>query len=122
MARRKKSSKVLERAERRIASLRSISSTLNVGEGLTIEVYTQQIEDVRTKLAAYNTALSVVDQAYNATLQSEQVLADLSEHMLLGVATKYGKSSDEYEMAGGVRKTDRKRGRGVTSSATRTAA
>jgi len=27
----------------------------------------------------------------------------------MGVATKFGKSSDEYEMAGGVKKSERKR-------------
>jgi putative salt-induced outer membrane protein YdiY len=47
----------------------------------------------------------VVDQVYNATLQSEQALADLSEHMLLGVATKY-QEQRRVEMADGVRKTD----------------
>ncbi|MDF5737696.1 MULTISPECIES: hypothetical protein [unclassified Nostoc] len=29
--------------------------------------------------------------------------------MLLSVAAKYGKNSDEYKMAGGVRRSDRKR-------------
>jgi hypothetical protein len=29
--------------------------------------------------------------------------------MLAGVAAKYGKDSDEYEKAGGVRKSERKR-------------
>jgi hypothetical protein len=29
--------------------------------------------------------------------------------MLVGVAAKYGKNSNEYKMAGGVRKADRKR-------------
>ncbi|MHC5599596.1 MAG: hypothetical protein ACYTXC_27285 [Nostoc sp.] len=33
----------------------------------------------------------------------------ITEHMLLSVAAKYGKNSDEYKMAGGVRRSDRKR-------------
>jgi hypothetical protein len=53
--------------------------------------------------------LSKVDQSYNDMMAAEQTLSDLSELMLLGVASKYGKNSNEYEMAGGVRKSDRKR-------------
>ena len=109
MARRKRSSKVLEKADRRIASLRSISPDLNLGNGLTVDVYTNLITDMRDRLAAYNTVLSTVDKTYNDMLLIEQKLGDYSELLLLGVATKFGKNSDEYEMAGGVKKSDRKR-------------
>ncbi|MHC5832932.1 MAG: hypothetical protein ACYT04_97350, partial [Nostoc sp.] len=34
----------------------------------------------------------------------------MAEHMLLGVATQYGKSSVEYGMAGGVPKNQRHKG------------
>lgn len=37
------------------------------------------------------------------------LIRDYSERILLGVAMKYGKNSDEYEMAGGIRKSERKR-------------
>jgi hypothetical protein len=109
MARRKRSSKALEKADRRIASLRSISPDLNLGNGLTVDVYTTLITDMRDRLAAYNTVLSTVDKTYNDMLLIEQKLGDYSELLLLGVATKFGKNSDEYEMAGGVKKSDRKR-------------
>ena len=109
MARRKRSSKALEKADRRIASLRSISPDLNLGNGLTVDVYTNLITDMRDRLAAYNTVLSTVDKTYNDMLLIEQKLGDYSELLLLGVATKFGKNSDEYEMAGGVKKSDRKR-------------
>ena len=42
-------------------------------------------------------------------LEAEKTLMALSEKMLLGVAFEYGKDSAEYEMAGGVRKSQRKR-------------
>ncbi|MEH1953799.1 hypothetical protein [Nostoc sp.] len=57
MARRKRNSSVLERADRRIESLQSISVELDFGEGLTIQAYNITINDLRSKLAAYNTAL-----------------------------------------------------------------
>lgn len=74
------------------------------------------IEDVREKLAAYNMALSTVDKTQNALNEAERSLNDFSEHMLLSVASKYGKSSDEYEMAGGTRKTSRRRSRSLSST------
>lgn len=33
----------------------------------------------------------------------------MSERMLAGVAARYGKDSSQYEQAGGVRKSERKR-------------
>ena len=36
-------------------------------------------------------------------------MRDLNERALDGVASKYGKNSNEYEQAGGTRKSERKR-------------
>ena len=52
---------------------------------------------------------TVLDGQLNDLTDGEKALADLSERMLGGVASKFGKNSSEYEMAGGVRKSDRKR-------------
>jgi len=108
MSRPKLSSKILEKAQRRAAALESITDTLNFGEGLTLDAYTSTIANLRQKINAYNTLLSSVDKAKNEIQQTEQILNDLSERMLTGVATKYGKNSNEYDMAGGVRKSERK--------------
>ena len=65
----------------------------------------------------YNKGLSNVDALQNRVNESEQRLAELSEQMLLGVAAKYGKNSSEYEMAGGVKKSDRKKPKRKLSTA-----
>ncbi|HEY9619743.1 MAG TPA: hypothetical protein V6C78_05210 [Crinalium sp.] len=109
MARQKRSSIVLEKAEQRVASLLSISEVLSLGEGLTIEEFESAIEDTREKLKVYNTSLSTADANCTSFEEAETVLKNLTEHMLLAVAVKYGKDSLEYEKAGGVRKSDRKR-------------
>ncbi|WP_424102804.1 hypothetical protein [Moorena producens] len=96
-------------AERRLASLKSINARLDLGNGMTIQELEASIQSVREKLQTYNTILSTVDAAYNNLLEAEQVLGGLSEKMLMAVAVKYGKNSFEYEMAGGVRRTERKR-------------
>jgi hypothetical protein len=62
MSRKKKyASTILEKAQTRLAALKSIESTLDLGNGLTIKAYSQLIDDTRQKLETYNTALSVVD-------------------------------------------------------------
>ncbi|MEH2054547.1 hypothetical protein [Nostoc sp.] len=113
MARRKRNSSVLERADRRIESLQSISVELDFGEGLTIEAYTMTINDLRSKLAAYNTALSTIDKLTDDVNNAEKAVIAMSEKMLLGVGSRYGKTSQEYQMAGGARRGNTKKKRSV---------
>ena len=109
MARQKKVSAYIEKAQQRLSALVSIDPALDLGYGLTAAAYRTEVTGAQAKLDAYNSLLSQVDQAYNAVLLSEKTLRDLSERMLTGVAAKYGKDSSQYEMAGGVRKSERKR-------------
>jgi hypothetical protein len=104
MPRKKRSSVILDKALLRASGMKSISSTLDLGNGLTVPDYVTLIEKTQAQLDAYNTALSMMDQAQNSIATLELALADMSERMLTGVASKYGKSSDQYEMAGGARK------------------
>ena len=108
MARQKKVSADIEKAQQRLSALVSVDPALDLGNGLTVAAYRTEASAAQAKLDAYNTLLSQVDQAYNAILLSEKLLRDLSERMLAGVASKYGKDSSQYEMAGGVRKSERK--------------
>jgi hypothetical protein len=116
MPQRRRNSTALVKAERRLEGAQAISPTLDLGNGLSTFAYNERIRDVREKLAAYNQARSLMDKAQNALLEAERAINDYSEHMLLGIATRYGKNSDEYEMAGGTRKSDRRRSRTVVSS------
>ena len=109
MARPKRDSRILSKAEMRLASIKSISPTLDVGDRLTVIDYTDKIESLRQSLEAYNTTLSTIDVLLTQIIENEQDLADYSEKILLGVAYKFGKNSHEYQMAGGTRKSERKR-------------
>jgi len=109
MPRPKKKSTVLPKAEKRLAGMRSIDTKLSFGTGLSNDAFSAQVNAVRADLDTYNTLLSKVDEAYNELAASEQVLATLSENMLMSVAIKYGKKSNEYEMAGGARRGERRR-------------
>lgn len=109
MPRQKRGSKVLEKADKRSAAMMSIATDLDLGNNLTLVGYVEQIALLREGLTVYNATLSNIDQYHNDVMDLEQKVSDLSEQMLLGVAVKYGKNSNEYEMAGGIRKRDRKR-------------
>ncbi len=109
MARPKRSSVILQKAEKREAGLQSISSDLDLGNGLTLEAYSALIEGLRSQIATYNSDLSNLDDQSRQIKETEQQLRNLSEQMLLGVAAKYGKNSGEYGKAGGVPKSERRR-------------
>jgi hypothetical protein len=109
MARHKRNSRALDKAEVRLASIKSISPTLDIGEGLTVKDYTGKIENLRQSLEIYNTTLSTIDALLTQIIENEKDLADYSEKILRGVAYKFGNNSREYQMAGGIRKSDRKR-------------
>lgn len=118
MARRKRNSSTLSHAERRIESLQSINSTLDFGNGLTLEAYASIIRDLRSKLAAYNTALSAIDKLADDVNAVEQVVLEMSEKMLMGVGSRYGRTSQEYEMAGGSRRRTSRRATTVPTPTT----
>ncbi len=105
----KQNSSSLELAATRVAGLRSIDAALDLGNSLTLVAYAAKVEDAKAKLSAYNTLLSQVDEASNAFQAAERDLADLSDRMLAGVAARYGRNSDQYEMAGGTKKSERRR-------------
>ncbi|MFN6568288.1 hypothetical protein [Dendronalium sp. ChiSLP03b] len=109
MARQKRSSRTLDKAEVRLASIKSISPSLDVGEGLTVKDYTNKIESLRQSIEAYNTTLSTIDVLLTQIVENEKDLADYSDKILRGIAYKFGNNSHEYQMAGGTRKSDRKR-------------
>ncbi|MFN6562764.1 MAG: hypothetical protein RMY28_023635 [Nostoc sp. ChiSLP01] len=110
MARKKRTSIILEKAVRRAVGINSIAANLDLGNGLTSPAFLSLIEKMRTRENAYNSALSNLDKLYREMLETENELADMAEHMLMAVGTRYGKSSVEYGMAGGVPKNQRRKG------------
>jgi hypothetical protein len=107
MARRKKSSTIISDAANRLAGVKSIDPNLDLGNGLTAQAFSDSINAAQTALENYNMALSTVDEKQNIYLEKERALRDVHERVLLAVAARYGKNSNEYEQAGGTRKTDR---------------
>lgn len=94
-------SDVLDKAQRRLALLKSIDENLDLGYGLTVAEYDRTIAATRDQLEAYNTLLSDVQEARNAVAAMDKTLGAMSERMLTGVMTRYGRHSVEYTKAGG---------------------
>ncbi len=109
MARKKRSSRTLEKAKRRLDGLQSIDSKLSLSNGRSVASYQKDIDALRNKISAYNQALATADALQSDVNESERDLAHLSELVLIDVASKFGNDSAEYEKAGGVRKSARKR-------------
>ena len=99
----------LDKGITRLASVKSIDPVIDLGNGITAVNYETQINLLRTRLSKYNTALSAIDDLYNGCIDQIDVVRDWNDRVLTGVATKYGKNSSQYEMAGGVKKTERKK-------------
>jgi hypothetical protein len=109
MAFKKRKSKDVELAQKRLSGIESISPTLDLGNGLTVDNYNKSVLSTNKQLDTYNTMLSSCDSAQIDLEKSEKLLRDLSERMLEAVGSIYGHDSNEYEQAGGVRKSARKR-------------
>lgn len=109
MARRKKKSSTLTKAEQRLAGLKSIGPKVDLGNGVSLTAFNKEIADLRQQLEEYNTLLSKADDAANALQAAEKNLSVFAENVLIGVKMKYGKDSSEYEMVGGTRLSDRRR-------------
>jgi len=109
VARRKRDSKVLGILQKRIAGMQSIRSNLDLGAGLSVAVLTQVHRALNDALAHYNKLLSDTDAALNDVQELEAKGRELAERALAGIAAMYGKDSNEYEQAGGTRRSERKR-------------
>ncbi|QBZ97344.1 hypothetical protein [Flavobacterium sangjuense] len=99
----------LDKARTRLAAVKSIDPALDLSNGITVANYETQVGTLTSNLEAYNTALSTVDNLYNVCIAQLAVIKDWNERILAGVATRFGKNSSEYEMAGGVKKSERKK-------------
>ncbi len=109
MSFRKKSlSATLSFAEERLAGVKAIDPTLDLGGGLTATDFEQMILNLKVALQAYNTKLSSLDSESNAIDDAAQALKFFSRRILQAIGAIYGFDSNEYEMAGGTRRSDRK--------------
>ncbi|MEH2383819.1 MAG: hypothetical protein V7K27_33850 [Nostoc sp.] len=109
MSRPKRTSRILEKAELRSAGLKAIDSNMDFGDNCGLQNLIQSIEQLRTMLDGYNISLAMIDSSKTKIDEMEKTLDNLTDKIVRGVAFKYGKNSSEYEMAGGIRDSERVR-------------
>lgn len=107
MPRRKRSSRILEKAEFRVAGLKAIDPNINFNDTYNLQNLNQLIENFHNVLDDYNAAIAMIDSSRKKLDEMEKNLSQVSDKMLMGVGFKYGKNSNEYELAGGVRDSER---------------
>ena len=107
MTRKKKSSIVLNKTEERMIGFRSIDSNLNFDDSINLTNLTNLTTQLRSQVNQYNMLLAELDTAKGDMEILEKSVREITERMVSGIAFRYGKDSREYEMAGGVRKSDR---------------
>ena len=109
-------SPVLEDSLRRLERVMAINPVPNFGTGFSVADFETVLTDLSTILGAYNTSIAVTDRLGAQLREKEKQARDLRERLLTAIAFIYGKDSDEYVAAGGIRKSERKRPRPRTSS------
>lgn len=118
MARLKRGSTVLETARQRLAGLKSITPRPNFGPALDLEQYEQEVNAYGTNLDKYNETLNVLDRLQNDLSAAETQLREKNRRMLAAAQAHYGPDSNEYEMLGGTRVSERKRATTKKTTAT----
>ncbi|MBW4688393.1 MAG: hypothetical protein KME40_25715 [Komarekiella atlantica HA4396-MV6] len=114
MPRKKRSSTVLEKTEQKVIGFKSINSSLDFGDSISLNHLTDLTEQLRNEIDQYNMMLTSLDSAKAKIETLEKTIRETSERLVSGVVLKYGKDSREYEMTGGVRKSDRIRKATIT--------
>ncbi|MBD2413028.1 hypothetical protein FACHB389_02240 [Nostoc calcicola FACHB-389] len=114
MPRKQKTSPLLEKTEQKIIGFKSINSSLDFGDSISLNHLTELAEQLHNEIDQYNMMLTALDSAKAKMQTLEKTIREISERLVSGVALKYGKDSREYEMTGGVRKSDRIRKATIT--------
>jgi hypothetical protein len=109
MGRARRNSKIIENAATRINGIRAFAPTLDLGSGLTLAAFEDAIGNARAKLEDYNQTIATLDEKANQVIAAEKTVSELSARMLAGIGARFGKDSNQYEQAGGVRQSERRR-------------
>lgn len=108
----------LEDGWRRLERIQAIQPVPDFGTGFSIADYQTALNELSVMQASYNTAIAYADQKLTQLKLKEKQIRDMRERILTAIAFFYGKDSDEYVAAGGIRKSERKRRRSRPDSST----
>jgi hypothetical protein len=108
MARRRRTSAVLETARIRLAGLKKIDSS-KLGPDLSQEMFGGKVNSFTARLDSHNQLYAMMDDSTTVTDTEEDELQEWNRRILSGVEAQFGPDSSELKMIGGIRRSDRKR-------------
>lgn len=109
MARTPKTDRELQAGKIRLAKVKSVEADFKANDEVSVAKLETEVSEAQSILDDYNQTLASLDGKNNQYNLQIKKIKDLSERLLESVGVKYGKDSDEYEMAGGTRKSERKK-------------
>jgi hypothetical protein len=109
MARKRRTSAVFETSRQRFAGLKSVTPAPDFGGNLNEAGFQAVITDFTTELDSYNQNNAALDEQQNRVDAKEEKLNDYNKRILAAVGAHHGPDSNEYEMVGGTRLSDRKK-------------
>lgn len=107
--RRKHETKVMKTAKVRIAGIQAFDPAFTLGNNKDVTAYESKVNTCQDILDDYNSKLADLDELLNRFIDEENKLRSLNAEMLAGVKAIHGWDSNQYEMAGGVRRSERKK-------------
>jgi hypothetical protein len=102
-------SKALNQIQLRLSALKSIDPDLDLGEGVTVRILTELVNETRDEWDEFNTELEVLKAKYKKLREKESQVAVLSDRIVDGVAFKFGRKSREFRMISSIRRNNRSR-------------
>jgi len=119
----KGTSEVIDNAKAKLDAMVKIDEakkkTVDYGEdgnSLTVEVLTSKLQEYESAKKEYDVALDSFTQKQNQLDAIENTLSEYNKRILKSAAGKFNEESDEYEMLGGTKPSDRKKRGGKKSS------
>jgi hypothetical protein len=109
MARKRRTSAPLETTRQRLAGLKQITPAADFGGNLNAAGGQAIVTDLTDELAGYNQDNAALDERQNLIDRKEDGASNWNKSILAAVGAKFGTDSDEYEMVGGTRTSERKR-------------
>ncbi|MER3436096.1 MAG: hypothetical protein C4288_22695 [Leptolyngbya sp. ERB_1_1] len=94
-----KKSATIARAQLDLANLQAIDPNLDLGDGLSIEALDQLIQETQDAIAQFNIAAATIANNRRVIREKESAITDLSQRLRLAVGARYGKNSNEYQLA-----------------------
>ncbi len=114
----KQANNLLAHLNARVNGMVTIDAKLDLSGGVSVVEGKKTADDYSRLIAKVQQAEAALSATRAQLHQHTGAVRDLCDRILTGVATRYGKNSEEYKKVGGKPKSERKRGPRKSKAAT----